>query len=216
MEYPRVINRLSVIEPLIKGKSVLDIGCVDSRPGNVRKYESSGLHKFLKLHAGELLGVDLDADGAKEMQTMGYNVIAGNAENMDLGQQFDCIVAGEIIEHLNNAGNFLETLKKHLKDDGVIIITAPNAFCITNIMRIFKGNHINVHPDHTCWYDPVTLQQLISRFQLKATHLYFTNKAKWYRKKYFYKIFRYQLPKLVTWLRPYYSGVIIAVIVKES
>ena len=51
----RVIkNRFSAIEPCVEGKTVLDIGCVDSRPGGVRKYMSTGLHIFLKERAKEL------------------------------------------------------------------------------------------------------------------------------------------------------------------
>ena len=215
MKYPRVISRLSVIEPFIKGKDVLDIGCVDSRPGEIRKFESTGLHKFIKLHANTLQGVDIDGVGAREMTAKGYNVVEGNAENMDLGKTYDTIVAGEIIEHLNNAGLFLGTMKKHLKDSGTLIITAPNAFGISNFSRIFRKNSIKVHPDHTCWYDPLTITQLASRYDFEVKALYFTNKEKWYNKKYFYKIFRYQLPKLITWWRPYYSGNIIAVLVNK-
>lgn len=216
MRYPRVRNRLSIIEPYIKNKSVLDIGCVDFRPGNVRKYESTGLHKFLKEHSAELIGVDLDSEGAAEMTKSGYNVIAGNAEDMDLDRQFDCIVAGEVIEHLNNAGDFIATMRKHLKDDGILIVTTPNAFCIKHFFNIARRNKISVHAHHTCWYDPLTLSQLVDRYDMEATSIFFANKSKWYRKKYFYKIFRYQIPKFITWLRPYYSGTIIGVIKKTT
>jgi len=214
--YPRVVSRLKVIEPLVRGKDVLDIGCVDARPGGVRKYESTGLHKFVGLHARSLLGVDIDADGVEEMRAKGHNIVCANAENMRLEQQFDCIVAGELLEHLNNAGNFLATMAEHLKDDGVLVLTTPNAFGISNIFRIFRSNRIKVHPDHTCWYDPQTLIQLVNRYPLKVENIYFANKDKWYRPRYFYKIFRYQLPKLITWIWPYYSGTIIAVIKKKK
>lgn len=216
MDYPRVVSRLSIIEPFVAGKEVLDIGCVDSRPGNVRKYESTGLHRFVKQHAGSLLGVDIDREGAEEMVNKGYNVVCENAETMRLDRQFDCIVAGEIIEHLNNAGSFIETMREHLKDDGVLIITTPNAFCIANFFRILRRNRVKVHPEHTCWYDPVTLNQLISRYNMRIETLYFSNKEKWYRKRYFYKIFRYQFPKMLTWLWPYFSGSLVAIVRKQN
>lgn len=212
MNYQRAVNRLSLIEPYIKGKNVLDIGCVDARPGSIRKYDTTGLHKFVKRHANSLLGVDIDAEGVKEMQGKGYNVVCANAENISLDQTFDCIVAGEIIEHVNNAGLFLTAMGKHLNDDGVLIVTTPNAACISNFFRVLKRNTIKVHPDHTCWYDPITITQLIHRFPLKVEKIVFTNKEKWYRKRYFYKIFRYQIPKLITWLRPYFSGTIVVII----
>jgi SAM-dependent methyltransferase len=214
--YPRITSRFDVIKPYIQGKKVLDIGCVDARPGAIRKYESSGLHRFVLSHAASVIGVDIDAEGVEEMRDKGYHVICANVENMQLNEKFDCIVAGEIIEHLDNAGLFLTTMREHLADDGVLIITTPNALCISNTLRVLKKNRIKVHPDHTCWYDPVTLTQLVSRFQLEVIALYFSNKEKWYRKRYFYKLFRYQLPKFITWLRPYYSGTLVAIVQKSQ
>lgn len=216
MGYPRITSRFEVIEGLIQNKRVLDIGCVDSRPGEVRKYDTTGLHKFLLSHAASVVGVDIDERGVQEMCGKGYDVVYANAESMRLGEKFDCIVAGEIIEHVDNAGSFLETMREHLAEGGVLVLTTPNAFCISNTFRILKQNRIKVHPGHTCWYDPVTLTQLVNRFGLEVGDLYFTNKEKWYKRRYFYKVFRYQLPKLITWLRPYFSGTIVAVIRKES
>ncbi len=215
MGYPRVASRLGIIEPYIRGKKVLDIGCVDSRPGEIRRYESTGLHRFVLSHADSVLGVDIDEAGVKEMREKGYDIVCCNVETMQLNDKFDCIVAGEIIEHLDNAGLFLANMREHLTDDGKLIITTPNAFGISNIMHVLKSNRIKVHPGHTCWYDPTTLTQLVERFQLVVTAMYFTNKEKWYRRRYFYKIFRYQLPRFLTWLRPYYSGTLIAVVQKR-
>ena len=94
MELKYVKDNFQTIEPFIKNKCVLDIGCVDARPDGKKKYQSSGLHIFLKEHASELLGMDIDEDGIKQMKEDGYHVVAANAETMHLGRQFDCIVAG--------------------------------------------------------------------------------------------------------------------------
>lgn len=214
MGYPRIKSRLEVIAPYLEHKKVLDIGCVDYRPGGIRKYESTGLHRFVLSKAASVVGVDLDSTGVEEMRANGYNVVCENVETMRLGEKFDCIVAGEIIEHLDNAGLFLETMREHMTDTGVLIITTPNAHSISNILRILRKNRVDPHPDHTCWYDPATLHQLIKRHQLRIKALYFTNKEKWYRPRYFYKVFRYQFPKFITWLRPYCSGTLVAIVEK--
>ena len=156
MKIKIVKNRFSAIEPHIKGKTVLDIGCVDARPDGKKKYESTGLHRFLNEHASQLIGVDTDQDGVKQMKKDGYNVIEANAEDMNLGRQFECIVAGELIEHLSNQGLFLENIKRHLVENGTLIITTPNAFSIVSFWRILRKNKIKVHAEHTCWYDPIT------------------------------------------------------------
>lgn len=210
MKIKIVKNRFSVIEPQISGKTVLDIGCVDARPGGIKKYESTGLHRFLNQHASKLVGVDIDQDGIKQMKKDGYNVIEANAEDMNLGRRFDCIVAGEIIEHLSNQGLFLENIKHHLGKNGVLIITTPNAFSILSFWRILRKNKIKVHAEHTCWYDPITIEQLLGRYSFEIEQIFFANKSKWYLKKNFYKL-KYQIPKLISNIRPYFSGVVIVI-----
>jgi len=205
-----VRNRFSVIEPHVKDMDVLDIGCVDARPSGIKKYRSTGLHIFLREHASRLLGVDIDGAGVDEMKKDGFNVVQANVENMDLGRRFQCIVAGEIIEHLGNAGLFLENIKKHLATDGKLIITTPNAFGVLGFFRILRRNEIKVHEEHTCWYDPKTITQLLNRYSYKVDEMYFSNKSKWYLKKNFYKL-KYQFPKMVCFLRPYFSGTIIVI-----
>jgi len=215
MEFSLIKNRFDAIEPYVRGKSVLDIGCVDFRPGGVRKYKSTGLHIFLKEHAARLKGVDLDEDGAKAMQEEGYDVVAANAERMDLKERFECIVAGEVIEHLSNPGLFLDNVGRHLADGGTLVITTSNAFSIGNFYRILRGGGIKVHGEHTCWYDPLTLSHLLSRYSFEVEDVSFSNKSRWYLRKNFYKL-KYQVPKFFSWFRPYFSGTIIAVARKRG
>ena len=210
MKIKIVKNRFSAIEPHIKGKNVMDIGCVDARPDGKKKYESTGLHRFLNEHASQLIGVDTDQDGVKQMKKDGYNVIEANAEDMNLGRQFECIVAGELIEHLSNQGLFLENIKRHLVENGTLIITTPNAFSIVSFWRILRKNKIKVHAEHTCWYDPITIEQLLKRYSFEIEEIFFANKTKWYLKKNFYKL-KYQIPKFISNIRPYFSGVIIVI-----
>lgn len=144
------------------------------------------------------------------MREEGFNVVRADAEHLDLGKQFDCIVAGEVIEHLSNPGLFLDAAHRHLVPGGRLIITVPNAFGLKIFWRIFRKNEVKVHAEHTCWYDPLTISQLLNRHAFKIEYIFFSNKHKWYRKRYFFKL-KYQIPKLVTWFRPLLSGTIIVI-----
>lgn len=42
-------------------------------------------------------------------------------------ESFDCIIAGEIIEHVYSPYNFLKELNRILKKNGILIVTTPNA-----------------------------------------------------------------------------------------
>ncbi len=208
-------DRFEVIGKYCRGKSVLDLGCTDRRPDGEAKYASTGLHLYLSDVCGALTGVDIDPEGAEAMRREGFNVTVANVERMNLGQQFDCIVAGELIEHLANPGLFLENAHRHLKESGYLILTTPNAFNARHFLRILKKGEIKVHAEHTCWYDPKTLSSLINRYAFAVEKIYWCRRKKWYQWRYLHKM-KYQIPKLLTKVRPYFSGTLLLVARKKG
>ena len=147
---------------------VMDLGCVDSRPARHDaaariEYKANLLHKRIAAHNPKTLGVDIDDEGVKILNAQGMNVIVADVETMDLRRQFDTIVAGEIIEHLENPGRSLRNLRKHLKPGGTIIISTPNPFYAGSAWKIWRYGKPAVHEDHTNWQDPTTLGALLKR-----------------------------------------------------
>ena len=124
----------------------------------------------------------------------GFNAKTADVITMDLGEQFDCIVGGEIIEHLPNPGHFLSNMRKHLKDGGTLIITTPNPFYIKQTWKIWRYNRPSVHEEHTCWFDPITLCNLCAMSGLEVIDIYWVRS----RKRQFLKVW----PSL---LRNYFS-----------
>ena len=194
-----ISDRFEIIRDYVAAeRAVMDLGCVDSRPARHNavqriEYKANLLHKRLAEINKNVLGVDIDPDGAKVLNGQGYNVIVADVETMDLGKQFDTIVAGEIIEHLENPGRFLRNMHRHLKPDGVIIVSTPNPFYAGSAWKIWRYGTPAVHEDHMGWQDPTTMQQLFRRTGFEPVEGY------WVQPK----------PALVkTWkrlLRPYFS-----------
>ncbi|MBW2310380.1 MAG: methyltransferase domain-containing protein [Deltaproteobacteria bacterium] len=56
-------------------------------------------------------------------------------------QTFDCILAGEIIEHIVDTDYFLEEINRLLINKGVLIITTPNLVNLENRFRILIGRY---------------------------------------------------------------------------
>ncbi len=85
--------------------------------------------KKLKL-ADEVVGIELMklADSQQENPEID-KLIIGDIENLELNlpsEYFDVIICGDILEHLIDPWNTLRKLSKHLKQDGIMIISIPN------------------------------------------------------------------------------------------
>jgi len=104
-----------------QGKRVLDIAC---GPGY-------GAYILKILGAGEVVGVDRDREtvdfASRTYGSAGLDFHACDAAALDLElAPFDVIVSFETIEHLENVDPWLETLKRRLGPEGLLIISCPH------------------------------------------------------------------------------------------
>lgn len=154
-------DRYNMISNLCRGKRVLDVGCIDHDLSNRQK--SIWIHKLLHECAASVTGLDYDAKNVDQLNREGYTAVCADATNFDLGQIFDVVVAGELIEHLANPAGFLACTKKHLALNGLLILTTPNAqglmYCLQNLIL----GHELENPDHVCFYTPRTLASLLRK-----------------------------------------------------
>ncbi|PTD94199.1 hypothetical protein C9439_03890 [archaeon SCG-AAA382B04] len=120
--------------PLIKGacrdKKVLDIGCCG--PEN-------RLHEIIEDVSDSVIGIDNDIEKIKETPDE-WDIRHLDAENFYLEEEFDVVVAGEVIEHPTNIGSFLDSARNHLRKDGKLIITTPNVQTPYRILRTLDGS----------------------------------------------------------------------------
>ncbi len=149
-------ERFARVSQYFAARSVLDVGAgsgVD-RP--------DWMHALVASVASEVVGVELDRKLAARASARGFTVVVANAETMDLARTFDVVWAGEVIEHLSNAGAFLDSARNHLGVGGLLVLTTPNPFAISSfVYRV--GGRPRINGAHTCWYDERTLSQLLRR-----------------------------------------------------
>jgi len=172
-------RKFTIIQPYVQGKEVLDIGVVQHDIGATEK--ETWLHGLLAKHAKSIVGIDIDKERVEYLKKRGFDILLRDAQNFDLGRKFDVIVAGDIIEHLVNFEGFLKSIKKHMRKDGLLIITTPNVFFYRRFLQtLFRGRPI-LNPEHTCWFDEETIRQLVSRYGLEVKKIVYSANEGWFR-----------------------------------
>ena len=176
-----LVQRLDLITKLCSGKKVLHLGCTN-HPYTQQAIESEMLLHFeLDKVATELYGFDYDQEGIDVLAALGsknlYRADLENLGDVEIDETFDVIIAGEMIEHLNNPGLFLQGIKRLMNKNTALVITTVNAYCG---MRFFLygvkgkgGKNEPVHPDHVAYYSYSTLKLLLERHHLNISEFMF-------------------------------------------
>ncbi|MBF0217416.1 MAG: class I SAM-dependent methyltransferase [Candidatus Omnitrophica bacterium] len=154
---------LAMIRPVDK---VLHAGCVNHETGDVSR--ENWLHGRLQAKCQNVLGIDIEEKEIKKMRGMGFKVRVADCEHLALGEKFDVIVAGELLEHLANPGRFLDRAKEHLLPGGKLILSTPNVFCYWHAISVLLRGRPTIHPEHVAWYDETTLRHLVERHGFKS------------------------------------------------
>ena len=168
-------DRWEIICPLVKGRSVLDVGCAELA-GSLEKPQ--WLHNKIITMASRAVGLDVNEVQVNLLRKKGYEIVLGNCETINLNEKYDVIFAGELIEHLSNPGLFFDNMKRHLAENGLLILTTPNRFngilavsCIirNKIPTYNKPMNVHVH-----FYDGNSLKALAERHGYREieTHYY--------------------------------------------
>lgn len=163
--------RQELISKYIINKMILDMG-----PGDITH---RNLINYLSKNAKTYTGIELDKKRANTLKKRGFNIRVGNAETKKLRKKFDTLVAGDLIEHLDNPGLFLKNCKYHMNKNSILILNTPNAFSINRLlMGLIRGGRLPQFEEHTFLFTEQLLKELLTRhnFKIKEVH-YFNHKT---------------------------------------
>ncbi len=163
------ISKDDLLCSLCEGKDVLDIGCIDHSHEVALAMGEKWLHRRLQKVSKSIVGTDILDSEIYELRKLGFSIVNANAESFDLRRTFDVIVAGDLIEHLSNVGDFLSCVAKHMHDDSICIITTPNPFNIEQSILALFENRVAVNPEHTAWIDPRTMFETVRRTSMRIS-----------------------------------------------
>ena len=181
-------SRINAIVRLISGihggGGVIHLGACDHKNLIDKKIrDNTWLHKLLTENSVQCIGFDINQESVAYCHAIGWD----NIHFLDMISQYkkvykkiscipkwDYLVAGEIVEHLDNPVEFLKLLNERYKNFiKKIIITVPNAFRINNVKFAIEGKE-GINTDHRYWFTPYTICKVVHRAGFRIEELLYT------------------------------------------
>ena len=172
----RIVDRVDYLVDAVRGRRAVHVGFVDSGCWEYHEQFDSWLHAHLDAAAASLVGLDLDEAGVEKAKANGFEAYAVDCSDDEavaaIGlQPGEVVIAGEIIEHLDDSGSFLDGLHSVCAADGRLVVTTPNASGLLNAgAAALAGYEVN-HPDHLTLYSCFTLTNLLERHGWEVTEV---------------------------------------------
>lgn len=168
-ESRRIFNKETLVKEICQNKDVLDVGCVGQ---DIDYFNPKWIHNQVKKISNTLVGVDINSEGIKNINRMGYEVYHYD-ELSCIDKRFDILLILDVIEHVHNPVDFLNSYTRFLNKGGKIIVTTPNSNRAINFVKIFFGNDYSLNYEHTFWFCPKTFLEIINRVEgLEAKEFY--------------------------------------------
>ena len=134
----------NLAQALKKGGKVLDCGA--NTGGSYKRLQS-----MIELEPARYYGVEWNADCVKESLAKGLNVIQGDLNKPLPFQtdQFRCVLALSVLEHLLNGCAFMRECHRVLEPDGTLVLLTPNisTFFTIALLLVGKMPSSGPHPD---------------------------------------------------------------------
>jgi len=124
--------------------------------------------------AAYCLGVDILAAEVERLRPDGYSVRFTDAtSDDDLGERFDVVFIGDVIEHVDNPVRLLAFGRRHLLPKGVMLAAMPNPFSRKFFRRFSREGTMVTNLDHVAWITPSMALELGRRagLELRCYHL---------------------------------------------
>jgi 2-polyprenyl-3-methyl-5-hydroxy-6-metoxy-1,4-benzoquinol methylase len=165
---PRVENFQAFISAFVRDRSVLDIGAV----GHVveRSATEDFKHAFIKKIASRLVGIDILEEPVNHLKSLGYDVRMLDAtSDLDMGERFERIVIGDVIEHVDDPVKLLKFAARHLAPGGSILCTTPNPFYIGYMVEMFRHGMVIENAEHVNFIIPSNALEIANRAGVNLT-----------------------------------------------
>jgi len=114
--------KVKLILDLVEGARVLDVGCGSGR-----------LSKTLLDRGYSVVATDTDWKAVEIAKKKGIAAFLSDITYSKIDEKFDCIILGDVLEHIENDNSVMKKIHNMLKTNGCIVVNVPSyLFCLAN------------------------------------------------------------------------------------
>lgn len=115
LHFARVVERLARFAP---GRGLLDVGA------------GQGEFALAALQSGfDYTGIEVIPAYANSVQRLiGHRIYCANVMEIELETRYDIVVAGDVIEHVEDPWQFIRKIKSFLSDESILWLSTPDMF----------------------------------------------------------------------------------------
>lgn len=158
-----VKHRFDAIKEILRGKSILDIGCVGL---GYQEEDEFWIHGKIHKIARKSIGIDIEEDKIDKIREKGYEVVVADVnKRFYLDETFEVIHAGQVLTYITNFDEFFYNMRKHLKTNGVLILSVTNSHSFKNFVKYtFK----KIDFKYTNFQNVISLRHLLDKYGFEA------------------------------------------------
>jgi 2-polyprenyl-3-methyl-5-hydroxy-6-metoxy-1,4-benzoquinol methylase len=171
----KLFGRIEFLENLVKGKSVIHVGCCNHLPliDQMIK-EKRWAHSRLCDITKRCFGVDIAEDSVNYLRDkLGFkDLVSADITKDNIPElnknNWDYMLIPEVLEHIDNPVSFLNSIReKYQNNVQKLVISVPNAFAFENINLAYSNTEC-INSDHRYWFSPYTLAKVITQAGFKV------------------------------------------------
>jgi len=144
---------------------ILEIGCGTGRLGASIKARQRAF----------VTGIELNEVAASLARQRLDRVIVGNVESLDCGlggEEFDCVICGDVLEHLRQPDRVLRRIHSWLAPGGHLVASIPNVRNHSVLTGLFEGNWTYesaglLDNTHLRFFTRLDIEQLLDRSEFR-------------------------------------------------
>ncbi|TWU28097.1 bifunctional 3-demethylubiquinone-9 3-methyltransferase/ 2-octaprenyl-6-hydroxy phenol methylase [Bythopirellula polymerisocia] len=145
-----------LIESATKSRRILDVGCFN---GALLDYLGPEWNRY---------GIEPSIAAAEIARQRGINVLSPSLESLDKNTEpFDVIMAIDVLEHIVEPVSFFQLIQKHLKENGIFLVSTGNAHAFSWKMQESLYYYTRI-PEHVSFYSKAAFDQITCQMGWKC------------------------------------------------